>query len=128
MSRAFFTMSSTSGAGSESHSPLLEMDNVLLTPHAAYYSSVKMLRALPLFSKVLAIELLMSCQGMDIVRDKIPEFSFGIGTAAVWSEVRRHISVMVSNRFVSPDMNEADRLITGGEVLNAAEAAAGELR
>ena len=95
---------------------------------AAYYSSVKMLRALPLFSKVLAIELLMSCQGMDIVRDKIPEFTFGIGTAAVWSEVRRHISVMVSNRFVSPDMNEAGKLITGGEVLKAAEAAAGELR
>ncbi|MPN57571.1 hypothetical protein SDC9_205265 [bioreactor metagenome] len=36
--------------------------------------------------------------------------------------------MMTENRFVSPDMNEADRLITSGEVLNAAEEAVGGLR
>ena len=95
---------------------------------AAYYSSVKMLRALSMLSKVLAIELLMAAQGMDIVKDKIGALSFGRGTQAVWRKMRETISVMLSNRFVSPDMNEAERLITSGEILKAAEAAAGGLR
>ena len=36
--------------------------------------------------------------------------------------------MMTENRFVSPDMNEADRLITNGEILKAAERAVGSLR
>lgn len=95
---------------------------------AAYYAGVKMLRALPLFSKVMAIELLMACQGMDIVQERLPGFRFGKGTGAVLSKVRETISVMTENRFVSPDMNEADRLIKDGEILKAAEAAVGVLR
>lgn len=95
---------------------------------AAYYAGTKMLRALPLFAKVMAIELLMACQGMDIVKEKVPAFSFGRGTSAVKDKVRGSIAMMTENRFVSPDMNEADRLITSGEVLNAAEEAVGGLR
>ncbi|MDO4560847.1 MAG: aromatic amino acid lyase [bacterium] len=95
---------------------------------AAYYAGTKMLRALPLFAKVMAIELLMTCQGMDIVKEKLPEFRFGKGTAAVKDKVRESIAMMTENRFVSPDMNEADRLITNGEILKAAEKAVGSLR
>lgn len=95
---------------------------------AAYYAGVKLLRGLPLFAKIMAIELLMTCQAMDIVKEKLPSFSFGKGTSAVFGKVRETISVMTENRFVSPDMNEADRLIVSGEVLNAAETAVGALR
>ena len=87
-----------------------------------------MLRALPLFAKVIAIELLMACQAMDIVKEKLPTFSFGNGTSAVWGKVRKTITVLTENRFMSPDMNEADRLIVSGEVLNTAETAVGALR
>ena len=76
----------------------------------------------------MPIELLMACQGMDIVKEKVPAFSFGRGTSAVKDKVRGSIAMMTENRFVSPDMNEADRLITSGEVLNAAEEAVGGLR
>ena len=76
----------------------------------------------------MAIELLMTCQGMDIVKEKLPGFRFGRGTAAVKDKVRESIAMMTENRFVSPDMNEADRLITNGEILKAAERAVGSLR
>ncbi len=95
---------------------------------SAYYAGVKLLRALALFAKVMAIELLMTCQAMDIVKKKLPDFTFGKGTSAVLAKVRETISVMTENKFVSPDMNEADRLITGGEVLKAAESAVGLLK
>lgn len=95
---------------------------------AAYYAACKMLRALPLLSKVMAIELLMACQGMDIVKERLPELSFGLGTAAAKDKVREKIAMMTENRFVSPDMNEADRFITSGEVLKAVEATVGGLR
>lgn len=95
---------------------------------AAYYAGTKLFRALPLFAKVMAIELLMSCQAMDIVQEKLPEFPFGKGTSAVKAKVRESIVMMTENRFVSPDMNEADRLITNGDILKAAETAVGELR
>lgn len=95
---------------------------------AAYHAGTKLLRGLPLLSKVLAIELLMACQGMDIVKEKLPDFRFGNGTAAVKDKVRKNITMMTENRFVSPDMNEADRLITSGDILKAAEKAVGGLR
>ena len=95
---------------------------------SAYYAACKMLRALPLLSKVMAIELLMACQGMDIVKERLPELSFGLGTAAAKDKVREKIAMMTENRFVSPDMNEADRFITSGEVLKAVEATVGGLR
>lgn len=95
---------------------------------AAYYAAAKMLRALPLLSKVMAIELLMACQGMDIVQEKLPAFCFGKGTGAVKKKVRESISMMTENRFVSPDMNEADRLVTSGAILKAAEEATGRLK
>lgn len=95
---------------------------------AAYYAGTKMLHALPLFSKVMAIELLMACQGMDVVGEKLPDFCFGKGTTAVKDKVRESIAMMTENRFVSPDMNEADLLITNGDILKAAEDAVGGLR
>ncbi|MEG1603443.1 MAG: aromatic amino acid lyase [Cloacibacillus sp.] len=94
---------------------------------AAYYAAAKMTRALPLLCKIMAIELLMTCQAMDIVKTKLPSRSFGKGTTAVHAKVRESISVMTKNRFVSPDMNEAARLIATGMVLCAAQSAAGAL-
>ena len=70
----------------------------------------------------------MACQGMDIVKERLPELSFGLGTAAAKDKVREKIAMMTENRFVSPDMNEADRFITSGEVLKAVEATVGGLR
>lgn len=94
----------------------------------ASYALFKLVKGMALLRKTLAIEVLMCAQAMDIVHAKIPEIPFGKGTQAVHDELRKTISLMTENRFVSPDMCEAERLVENGALLAAAEAAVGELR
>lgn len=93
----------------------------------SYYAASKLLHALPLLHKVLAIELLMCAQGMDIVKTRLPKFSFGIGTQAVLTELRKTVPLMTENRFVSPDMIEVERLIQKKILLDAANLSVGPL-
>lgn len=93
----------------------------------AYYGGCKLLTALSLFSKILAVELLMTCQGMDIVKNKLPGFKFGLGTKRVLETVRLRIALLEENRFVGPDMLEAERLVTTKKVLTVAQEAIGKL-
>lgn len=79
-------------------------------------------------NRVLAVELLMSAQGMDIVRMKVPGIAFGAGSEAALACLRRHITVMEKNRFVAPDMIAAERLVADGSVLRAVEAVIGPLK
>ncbi len=93
-----------------------------------YTSALKAKAALSLLEKILAIEVLMTAQGMDLVKDKLTDFHFGIGTNAALTEFRKNVKVTRANRFAAPDMVEADRLVREGTVLAAVESAIGKLK
>lgn len=94
----------------------------------AYFSWCKVIKAVELTERVLAVEILMATQGMDIVAHALPEFSFGAGTDAARQCLRRRVATLTENRFMSPDMAAALELLQQGAVLAAAEAAVGALQ
>jgi histidine ammonia-lyase len=94
---------------------------------ATYSSAFKAIEVLSLLNKILAIEMLMAAQGMDLAKDKLIDFEFGVGSKAALLEFRKHVKVTRGNRFAAPDMVEADRIVNEGKVLNAVEKAIGKL-
>lgn len=94
----------------------------------AYFSVCKVIKAVELTERVLSVEILMSAQGMDIVKRKVPELSFGLGTGAAHRCLRSRVAVLEENRFMAPDMAAALELLNRGELLAAAESAAGALQ
>ncbi|WP_432667008.1 aromatic amino acid ammonia-lyase [Wukongibacter baidiensis] len=93
-----------------------------------YSSAQKTLEAMPLLTKVLAIEMLMTAQAMDLAKDKLKDFKFGKGTTAAIDEFRKYVEMTRINRFAVPDMVEADRLVAEAVVLDAVEKAIGRLK
>ncbi|USF26878.1 MIO-dependent tyrosine 2,3-aminomutase [Firmicutes bacterium ASF500] len=94
----------------------------------AYLSLCKTLKAIELAERVLAVEILMAAQGMDIVSSALPQFSFGGGTSAAHRCLRSRVAVLTENRFMVPDMAAALELLQNGVILSAAEDAVGALR
>lgn len=94
----------------------------------AYYSVSKHFELIKKLNRVMAVEILMSAQALDIVNAKIPEFTCGAGTAAAHKCLRGKISMMDENRFVAPDMITAEGLTADGTILSAVEAAIGTLK
>jgi histidine ammonia-lyase len=92
-----------------------------------YSSALKSIEVLSLLNKVLAIEMLMTAQGMDLAKEKLTGFEFGGGSKAAHMEFRKHVKMTRVNRFAAPDMVEADRLVEEGTVLCAVEKAIGKL-
>lgn len=90
-------------------------------------SGLKAIQANHLLAKVLSIEVLMSAQGMDLVRNKLPELKFGKGTNAAYAFFRKQIKMTKTNRYAAPDMVSADKLVSEGAVLMAAENKVGNL-
>lgn len=93
-----------------------------------YFSVCKVIKAVELTERILAVEILMSAQGMDIVRRKVPDLSFGAGTGAAHRCLRGRVAVLEENRFMAPDMAAALELLNRGELLAAAESAVGALQ
>ena len=93
-----------------------------------YFNLCKLLKAVALTERVLAVEILMSAQGMDIVLRKVPGMAFGAGTAAARQCLRQRVSVLERNRFMAPAMAAALELLESGELLQAAEDAVGPLQ
>ena len=92
-----------------------------------YSAALKSIEALSLLNKILAIEMLMTAQGMDLAKDKLVDFEYGAGSKAALSEFRKHVKMTRTNRFAAPDMVEADRIVNEGIVLTAVEKAIGEI-
>ncbi|MBW2442187.1 MAG: histidine ammonia-lyase [Deltaproteobacteria bacterium] len=76
---------------------------------------------------VIAVELLCAAQAVDLVsRQKglLP----GKGTQAAWQAIRKKIAYLDSDRQLSHDIEAMAAMVRSGEILDAVEAAVGELK
>ncbi|MFP5416071.1 MAG: histidine ammonia-lyase [Actinomycetes bacterium] len=82
----------------------------------------KLRRALDGLGRVLAGELLTAARALDF-RDIAP----GEATAAVRDRIRAEVAGPGPDRFLAPEIESAVRLVASGELIRAAESAAGTL-
>lgn len=66
---------------------------------------------------VLAVQMLMSAQGIDLIRARMHGLPLGCGTSVIQREIRRHIPPLGDDRWMSPDLNEMIRLVKGDALL-----------
>jgi histidine ammonia-lyase len=83
----------------------------------------KLRRSVDGLSRVLAIELLTAARALDLRAPLAP----AAGTGAVHDLLRSHIEGPGPDRYLSPEIEEAHRLVATGEVVAAATAVVGEL-
>jgi histidine ammonia-lyase len=82
----------------------------------------KLRRSLDGLGRVLAIELMAAARAIDLRAPLTP----AAGTGAARDLVRAYIDGVGPDRFLSPEIEAAHRLVVSGEVLAAASAAVGE--
>lgn len=87
----------------------------------------KLVELMDLLGKVLAIELFMASQAMDLTHRTLPNRAFGAGSAPALATTRQHLPMVLQNRFASDDMNVAEWLIVQGTIVRAVEDAIGRL-
>jgi histidine ammonia-lyase len=95
-------------------------DHVSMGTHAAR----KLLEICGKVRTVLAIELLCAAQGLDFR-------GAGLSSEALKDDmgtVRSRIKFMKSDRFIQPDIEKAEELISGGSLIDAAEKITGFLK
>jgi histidine ammonia-lyase len=73
---------------------------------------------------VLAVQLLMSAQGIDLIRPQMQGLSLGAGTDQLQTAVRRHIAPMGEDRYLSPDLETMISLVQGTELVGTVRRAA----
>jgi histidine ammonia-lyase len=88
-------------------------DHVSMGANAARHA----LEVLDNVRAVIAIELLLACQAIDLRPDGVARL--GRGTAAAYRAVRREVGFLVHDRAVSPDIERLDALIRSGSLLAA---------
>ena len=86
-------------------------------------SALKARRAVGLARRIIAIELLLAAQALDLRAPLAP----GQGSAAARAAVRRRIPPLDRDRYLKADLDAALELCEGGAVLAAVEAAVGAL-
>jgi histidine ammonia-lyase len=81
---------------------------------------------------VLAVQLLMSAQGIDLIRPQMQGLPLGAGTDRLQAAIRRHIEPLGEDRYLSPDLDEMVSLVRGSELVGVVRRstppASGELR
>jgi histidine ammonia-lyase len=105
-------------------SSAMQEDHVSMGWHAAR----KLRKAVENLRRVLAIELVTAARAIDL-RTQMSDGALvpGAGTAAAIAVLRRTVAGPGADRFMSPELEEADRVLAGGELLAAVEEAAGPL-
>ena len=86
-------------------------------------AALKARRAIALARQVVAIELLLAAQALDLRAPLVP----GRGSRAARDAVRRRIPPLAGDRYLKADLDAARLLAEDGSVLAAAEAAVGAL-
>ena len=74
-------------------------------------------------AKVLGIELLCAAQGLDLGEKLKP----GAGVAAAYRALRRRVAGLEGDRFLAPDLAEAERVVVDGALVSAVEKKVGPL-
>jgi histidine ammonia-lyase len=87
-----------------------------------WHSGVKALRAADAASRVVGVEALCAAQALEY--RGLPS---AVGLSAVRERIRREIDPMTRDRFLSPDIEAAGRLVREGALIEAAQTAIGEL-
>lgn len=105
-------------------SSAMQEDHVSMGWHAAR----KLRRAVENMRRVLAIELVTSTRAIDMRTSMSDgELVPGPAGAEVLAVLRETVQGPGSDRFLSPELEEADRLVGSGAILAAAERATGKL-
>lgn len=89
--------------------------------------AAKAQRALPFLEKLLSVEINMTAQAMDLVKQKLPNYSFGDGTAAAHETYRSTVAVTKENRYLIHDLSNTYHMVAQGTLVQAAEASVGPL-
>ncbi len=97
----------------------MQEDHVSMGWHAAR----KLRRAVENLRRVLAIELVTAARAIDMRAPLQP----GPAAAAVLAVLRETVDGPGQDRFLSPELEEADRLVAAGAIRAAAESAVGQL-
>lgn len=74
---------------------------------------------------VLAVQAMMSAQGIDLIQEEMAGLALGTGTQQVYAEIRESIAPLADDRHMSPDLEQATALVADGvlaEVVRAATA------
>ena len=69
-------------------------------------------------SNVLAIELLVACQAIDLRKNKKPLSPSG---QAVYDLVRSHVPFMAKDRYIAPDIEKIEKLVKDGKIVEVAQ-------
>nr|WP_321502485.1 histidine ammonia-lyase [uncultured Dethiosulfovibrio sp.] len=88
-----------------------------------YWASLKGTRILENVQKVLGIEILSACQGIDFSKPLTP----GAGTKAAYDRFRQEVPFLEKDAFLYPLMDQAISIVKSGSLVEAVEEAIGEL-
>lgn len=87
----------------------------------------RMTEILEMLDGVLAVEIMMAAQGMDLVLQKAPVLRWGRGTEAAHRRFRQRVPFAERDRFFRADLKSTQDLVRSGQILAAAEDAVGKL-
>ncbi len=73
--------------------------------------------------RVLAMEIMCACQGIDLRTNK----GLGKGTGPVYNKVREFVPVLMEDRALYEDINKCEELIIDGTIVDVCEKEAGEI-
>ena len=71
---------------------------------------------------VLAVQVLMSAQGVDLIKEKMAELPLGTGTARVHGAIRQHVAPLGDDRHMTPDLEVATRVVQDNVIADAVRA------
>ncbi|MFI9817697.1 HAL/PAL/TAL family ammonia-lyase [Saccharothrix variisporea] len=72
---------------------------------------------------VLAVQLLMAAQGIDLISEKMAGLPLGAGTRRIHDLVRRHVPRLDDDRYQTPDLEKTTDLVRGAEISREVRAA-----
>jgi histidine ammonia-lyase len=72
---------------------------------------------------ILAVQALMSAQGIDLIKDKMAGLPLGTGTAHIHGTIRQHVQPLGDDRYMTPDVQTAIRLVHDNVIAAAARSA-----
>ncbi|MFI9007891.1 histidine ammonia-lyase [Actinosynnema sp. NPDC053489] len=87
-------------------------------------ASVRALHAnLDRLETVLAVQVLMAAQGIDLIKDRMAAFPLGAGTARLHGAVRAAVEPLKDDRYLTPDLERVTALVHDGVLSREVRAA-----